>query len=308
MEAAAKALDRAPVEPRIASMDPETFAFSFEEGKAGQAVNQAILAQAIRGALEQGGGTVAVPIEPVQPETTVDEIQANYGLIAYATTNASSSSSDRLNNVRLALSTINGTRIAPGATFSFNDTVGQRTTERGYRAAGAYAACEVVEEVGGGICQVSTTLFNAVVKADLEIKERHNHSMPVGYVDKGKDATVDWGHQDFRFVNNTDSEVYIGAYLSSDKRVRVGIFGKLLENGKYITVEAKTTGTLNFQTVYETSLTLSPGQQRLKQEGRTGYTAEAYKIVWDKDGNQLEKTLLCKSTYPARNKIIEVGP
>ena len=231
-----------------------------------------------------------------------------YDKIASAQTDASSSSSGRLTNIRLSLAAINGLRLQPGETFSFNGTVGERTTARGYKAAGAYSAGEVVSEVGGGICQVSTTLFNAVVKADLEITERHNHSMPVGYVDKGKDATVNWGGQDFKFTNNTDSEIYIGAYLTDSKRVRIGVFGKLLEDGKYITVEAVTTGTHGFSTEYQTDFTLGPGEEKVIQEGRTGYSAEAYKIVWSADGKQLSKELLCTSRYQSRNKIVAVGP
>ena len=308
VQAAAKALDRSPTEPGIESLNMETFEFSFREGEPGRALDQQRMAQDIRDTLNSGSGSVQLVLNDVQPEHRVEDIRDDYGLIASAQTNASSSSSARLNNISLALSAINGARIQPGETFSFNDTVGKRTTERGYKPAGAYSAGEVVEEVGGGICQVSTTLFNAVVKADLEITERHNHSMPVGYVDKGKDATVNWGNQNFRFTNNTDSEVYIGAYLTSDKRVRVGVFGRLIEDGKYITIEAVTTGTLNFTTIYETSFELAPGQQNVRQEGHNGYTAEAYKIVWDKDGNQLDKSLLCTSRYAPRDRIIETGP
>ena len=306
--AAARALDREPTEPHITAMDMNTYEFTFAEGDPGQVLDQWKMADDICATLDTGSGSVTLALREVPPTRTVADVKDNYGLVAQAETSASSSSSARLNNIRLALSTINGTSLAPGETFSFNGTVGQRTTERGYQPAGAYNAGEVVQEVGGGICQVSTTLFNAVVKADLEITERHNHTMPVGYVDKGKDATVNWGQQDFRFTNNTDSEIYIVAALTSDKHVHIAIFGRQLPDGQYITVEAVTTEKLDFEVVYQLNPDLPRGAQNVVQQGRTGYRAEAYKIVWDKDGNQLSKTLLCKSLYSARNTLVEVGP
>ena len=125
-------------------------------------------------AMENGGGSVELSVLAIQPDVTQSDIASQYGLIASAVTNASSSSSNRLSNIRLALQMINGTCLKPGETFSFNETVGKRTTDRGFKMATAYSSGTVVEDVGGGICQVSTTLFNAAVKADLQIVE-HCH-------------------------------------------------------------------------------------------------------------------------------------
>ena len=173
--------------------------------------------------------------------------------------------------------------------------------------AGAYSGGDVTQDIGGGICQVSTTLFNAAVKADMEIVERHNHSLTVHYVDKGKDATVDWGHQDFKFKNTSDDNIYICCYLTDDKRVRFGIFGKLLPNGEKITLESKTTEVTKAQTEYQFSSFLAPGQTYLLQEGRNGYKAEAYKVRWDAAGNEISRELLCKSVYKVKNEIIQYG-
>ena len=238
----------------------------------------------------------------LEPEASTDEVAAQYGLIDYAITNASSSSKARLNNIKVAMSFINGTCVAPGETFSFNDTVGERTTARGFKLATAYSSGEVTEEVGGGICQVSTTLFNAAVKADMEIVERHNHSLTVSYVDKGKDATVDWGNQDFRFKNTSSDNIYICCYLTDDKRVRFGIFGKLLPNGEKITVEAVTTEVMKAETEYQPSAFLGKGQTYVLQEGRNGYKAEAYKVRWDAEGNEISRELLCKSVYQGQER------
>ena len=244
----------------------------------------------------------------IRDRVTVASLSSQYGMIAYAVTNASSSSSNRLTNIALSLELIHGTRLDPGETFSFNETVGERTTDRGFKVATAYSSGEVTEEVGGGICQVSTTLFNAAVKSDMEIVERHNHSLTVSYVDLGKDAAVDWGNKDLRFTNTGDEPVYIVCLLTDDKHVRIGFFGKLLPNGESITVEGETTGTIGYETVYQPNLSFPSGYSEVTQRGRNGYTAVAYKIRWDAEGNQISSELLCSSTYRTTNEIIEYGP
>ena len=292
----------------IQSFDLENYSFVFADGETGSRVNADALRSGITRALDSGGGTVELEVETIRPTLKKEDIASKYGMIASAITNASSSNKNRLTNIKQAMKLINGTRLAPGETFSFNETVGKRTTERGFKVATAYSSGEVTEEVGGGICQVSTTLFNAAVKADLEIVERHNHSLTVGYVDKGKDAAVSWNSQDLRFKNTTDDDIYICCYLTDDKRVRVGIFGLLIENGETITVEGVTNDTIPYETNYQLSFELLPGQTRVVREGKNGYTASAYKIRWDAKGNQISKELLCKSRYKAVNAIIEHGP
>ena len=295
-------------EPSITGFDHDALAFTFAEGSEGRTLDQSKLAGDIKTALDNGGGSAALSYAVTSPTTTVADMQSLYGLRAYAVTNASSSNSNRLTNIRLALSSINGTLLQPGESFSFNSVVGKRTSERGYKVATAYNAGEVTEELGGGICQVSTTLFNAVVKSDLTVTERHNHSIPVSYVDKGKDAAVSWGTQDLQFTNDSSEPVYIVALLDGDKRVRIGVFGRLLEDGKYITVDAKITYSQDFETKYQYNAFLLPGDQVEVQAGRNTYEAIAYKLTWSKDGELLEKETLCESNYRGRDAIIEYGP
>ena len=295
-------------EPTITGFDHNSLSFTFGEGKPGYTLDKQKLANDIMTSMDNGGGSVALSVSVTQPTYTVDDMKNMYGLRAYAVTNASSSSSSRLTNIKLACNSINGTLLQPGEEFSFNEVVGKRTKDRGYKAAPAYNSGEVVEEVGGGICQVSTTLFNAVVKSDLQVTERHNHSMPVSYVDKGKDAAVSWGAQDLKFINNSSEPVYIVAYVDDEKRVRIGIFGRLLEDGKYITVEAKVTYTKEFETVYQYNAFLLPGAVEELQSGRNTYEAMAYKCTWTADGELISRESLCKSVYRGRDCIIEYGP
>ena len=304
----ASGIDSSVKEPSITGFDHDNMCFTFGEGKSGYTLDREKLASDMKTVLTSGGGSVALSVSTTQPKYTVDDMKNMYGLRAYAVTNASSSSSSRLTNIGLACNSINGTLLKPGEEFSFNEVVGKRTKDRGYKAAPAYNSGEVVEEVGGGICQVSTTLFNAVVKSDLKVTERHNHSMPVSYVDKGKDAAVSWGAQDLKFVNNSSEPVYIVAYLDDDKRVRIGVFGRLLDDGRYITVEAKLTYTKEFETVYQYNAFLLPGTQAELQSGRNTYEAMAYKCTWTADGELISREELCKSAYRGRDQIIEYGP
>ena len=306
--ALASGIDTAAQDAKIQSFDLSSYAFTFSDSVAGKKLDTESLKADIARALENGGGAVTLNVQTIEPSVRKEDIASEYGMIAYAVTNASSSSSNRLSNIRLALQLINGTRLAPGETFSFNDTVGKRTTERGFKLATAYSSGEVTEDVGGGICQVSTTLFNAVVKADMQIDERHNHSLTVAYVDKGKDAAVNWKSQDLKFTNTSEDDVYLVCVLTDDKRVRIGVFGKLLPNGETIEIEAQTTGTIDYDTVYQPSLSLAPGTTNVTQKGKNGYTAVAYKVRKDANGNTISRELLCKSSYKATNQVIEYGP
>ena len=168
----AEQIDRPAMEADIESFDAQTYEFKFSEAKPGKKLDTDALKRDIASAIAAGGGTANLRIETIQPEVSTTEVMSRYGLIDYAITNASSSSRARLNNIKLAMSMINGTRVAPGEEFSFNKAVGQRTVERGFKKATAYSGGDVTEQIGGGICQVSTTLFNAAVKADMEILER----------------------------------------------------------------------------------------------------------------------------------------
>lgn len=212
-----------PSDAEAIGFDAETQMFIFGAPTSGQTLDREAFYSDIESAFEQGGGEVELKYDYTEGEVPVD----GYGLIATYTTDASTSSSARLHNIRLALSTINGTCVEPGEVFSFNGVVGERTKAAGYRPAPAYSRMETVMEYGGGICQVSSTLYAAVEKAGLEIVERHSHSLKVTYIPKGMDATVDWGNKDFKFANNTGEAIYIVGYVDGFEQVHINLYGRL---------------------------------------------------------------------------------
>ncbi len=299
------------VDATVYSFDTATETFTFTSSVDGRHVDAEELYQSTLRALSSGTGgqTLNVNQTVVAAKVKKSELQAGFGKITEAKTNASNSSRNRLKNIQLALETINGVCVKPGETFSFNAVVGQRTTERGYKMAGAFVDGLTTEEVGGGICQVSTTLFNAAAKANLEITERQPHSRPVAYVDKGKDAAVSWPNQDFKFTNNTEFPIYIVTSMGDTAdRCIISIYGHKLPDGMTIKIEAETTETIEPEDpryIYTTDL--MTGQKELVEEARKGYKAVAHKIYLDADGNEIKREVLCYSRYAAAGAVYKVG-
>lgn len=231
------------------------------------------------------GETVEIPLELTEPERTTEYVESRLfadDLGETVTTSLSGSTQNRITNVQLAAASIDGIILAPGEQFSYNDALGERTTERGYKAAGAYSGGQVVQEVGGGICQVSSTLYYAALLANLQIDVRTCHYFPVGYLPAGLDATVSWGGPEFKFTNNRDWPIKIEASVDTAKNtVSVHIVGTD-EDGSYV------------QMTYATWLVYGNSEY---PETATGYKAATYRSVFDKNGNLLSKELEAYSEY-----------
>ena len=171
------------------------------------------------------GSTAKLVINEVKPGVTADELGEVGHLLGSYSTYYGSSTYNRRCNVELAASKINGTLLGPGEIFSYNDVVGPRTRRLGWRTAPEYRDGQVVDGVGGGVCQVSTTLYNTALFSNLKIVKRQNHSMPVAYVRAGRDATVYYDALDLQFQNNTDGPIYLAAH-GRGGRLTMSVFGK----------------------------------------------------------------------------------
>ncbi len=308
LEAIASANNVEAYAAQVKNFDPESGTFTFTEAKNGQMIDEDEIIGDVNNAIKRGGGTVDIALYEIDAQETAEKISSQYGLIASATTNASSSSKKRLTNLKVACRTISGMKIDVGETFSFNEALGKRTTEKGYKPAGAIENGITTDQVGGGICQISTTLFNAAVKADLSIVERSPHSRPSTYVDVGKDAAVNWPNQDFKFKNTSTEPVYIAATVTGKKRVVISIYGKLREDGVTIKLESKKTATISpgaDRISYDASL--PTGQSVVVEKARKGYKATTYKVYYDANEREIGREVLCKSSYPASGAIVRVG-
>jgi len=216
------------------------------------------------------GETVYIPMEFQEPEIFGDKVYFRDVLGRCETKHTDDE--NRNHNLTLACASMNGVVLQPGEVFSYNDTLGQRTKENGYRRAGAYSGWELVQSYGGGICQGSSTLYCAALYADLEIVHRKNHGYKVGYLDAGLDATVNWGGPDFQFRNNTHFPIKIQAEVSGGS-VQVTILGTE-ERNYYIEMETEV------------------------QWGKSTIYAKSYKCKYDREtGELISRELEARSNY-----------
>ena len=193
----------------------------------------------------------------------------------------------------------------PGETFSYNKTLGKRTAETGYKDAAGYAGGKVVQMIGGGICQISSTLYDAVVYANLEIVERHNHAFLTSYLGAGKDATVVYGNLDFRFKNTRNYPVKIESYMQSGI-VTVNIYGIKEENEYEIEISTTILSYIPYEVIYENDSSLASGTEKVTQGGQKGCKSITYKIL-KQNGNEISRSVLSTDTYSAMNKYITRG-
>lgn len=302
----AQYVTREPVSAEIQSFDYNTRTFSFTASQPGVTLDQELLYSQLTAALDRWENGVTVTAKPVitEPAVTTEQMAQNFTLIAAYTTETTNDR-NRNTNIELACQAINGTALMPGDTFSFNEATGQRTTAKGYKSAGAIAAGQSIEEVGGGICQVSSTLFNAVARADLEIVSRSPHAWPSTYVNIGEDATVNWPNLDFKFKNNTDSPVFVITYYK-DRRMSAEIWG--LSLGKGVTIDLESVITQTTKPPADIKYVLNPelayGASETTVKARTGYVVETYQI-WYQDGVETGRRLLHKSTYKPYQQVVE---
>ncbi len=250
--------------------------------------------------------TYKIPVKRTPAEITADKLADVLfsDTLASTSTSLNAGNKPRTNNVRLACEHINGTILNPGDEFSYNTVVGQRTAERGFQSAGAYANGQVIDEVGGGVCQPSSTLYMAVLRADLEVTERHNHSFTVAYTPLGEDATVSWGGPDFRFKNNTKYPIKIIASQSGGS-CNMKLVGTKTSDKK-VSLNTEILSTLNYETVEKTDSSLSPGERKTSQSGTTGYKTVTYKTITENGQSTTVKAN--NSYYKKRDKIVLVGP
>ena len=246
----------------------------------GQGIDREALVETILNTDPLSGKTISIPIHDLEPTITQEMLQSKFVLRGSYTTSFSDSTKNRKYNIRFGAEKINGIILKPGDVFSANDTLGTRTRKNGWKNAGAYESGEVVQQAGGGVCQLSSTLYNAALYADMEIVERRNHSMPVHYVDRGRDATINSVGNiiDFKFRNNTSSDVIIMAYTDGNI-LHMEIYGVPFETDEYDRIEIRTKqrGSVSIKTVYEYDDSKPASYSKTITKGSKGYTVQTYK-------------------------------
>lgn len=313
---------RAAQDAAIVSFDPsKTDPFTFQEEVPGRYLDtEPVKEQLYRMVSTLESGEIALEPVEIAPQVTVEDLKKTVELRASAYTSISTTSTEeRNNNIRRSFQLISGKVLQPGETFSFNDTVGERTEKNGFYPAIEYANGEHVMGIGGGVCQASSTVYIAAVQAGLQIIKREPHSDQVNYTDYGKDATVYWQYGrkiDLQFKNNTDGPIYMVAAVQSDPNNRKRLIAKVSLYGMSL---GDVTYSLETKTIEE----LEPGediivqdkkaeyvtytdQEYVERKARKGYVVESYRVKYV-GGVEVERTLLYTDTYEARAKRIYVG-
>ena len=243
-----------------------------------------------------------------KPKVTIDQIgtEAFPDQLSTFTTRYDASDKDRTTNLVLACQKINGKVVMPGATFSYNEALGPRTVSAGYKNAKIYSSGEVIDGIGGGICQISSTLYNSALMSDMEIVSRRNHQFVTSYVGAGRDATVVYGSTDFKFKNTRKYPIRIVASAKSGIAT-VSIYGIKEADREYTySFSTKTISTIPYTTKYVEDSTLTPGKEVVKQKGANGLVTETY-MTKMLNGKVVSTKLLSKDTYSAMQRIIRRG-
>jgi len=295
-EAVSGEMENAKYDTETGGIIPEKRGASFDTVSAQRALTNAL-----------PGETVSIPADIQEPEITAEALKAVLfrDLMGECTTHVGGTAA-RINNVRLASSAFNGTVLNSGDVFSYNGTVGQRTTAKGYKAAPAYVQGETVDEIGGGVCQPSSTLYYACLLANMEITERYAHRYIPSYITRGMDATVSWGGPDYKFTNNTKYPLKIVASYKNNY-LTVQLWGTKTDD---LTVKMtyETLSTTPFKEVEQLDPTLAPGQRQVKVTPYTGYKVRTYRNIFDGSGNLVSSEVEDISDYKSRNRLVLVGP
>ncbi|MDO4543873.1 MAG: VanW family protein [Clostridia bacterium] len=263
--------------------------------------------------INSGTDEVVIGAQRIAPDVTTDSLQQQNSLISTYTTSFDSSTlrkENRVFNITKAAELIDGVVVEPDEVFSINETIGDRNKKNGWKTAGAISGGKYVQEYGGGVCQVSSTLFNAVMMADLKIVERHHHSWPMSYVPIGRDATISTGTKDFRFQNTTEYPVTIRTYVDqSAYSLTICIYGLRSSDYAYIEIESEKTGNVDsLPDEVHLDESLPANTKVVEREGRRGKKSTTYKLYYSESGELLDRVVSHKDTYPSIAAIVYLSP
>lgn len=302
---------QAAAEPKNASITRENGAFVITPSVTGKSVDTEATKQALDAALAKGlkePVTVNAVVTEVKPSITTEDLSTIQDVLGTFSTSFSTSGASRSTNLRVGSSKINGHVLMPGETLSGYECMHPFTVANGYATAAAYENGQVVDSVGGGVCQIATTLYNAVLRAELEVAQRQNHSMAVSYVKPSEDAAIAGTYKDIKFTNNYSTPIYIEGYTSG-KTLTFTIYGK----------ETRPAGR-TFEFVSETlSVTdpgapkevvdpaMAPGSRKQVQSAHKGIKSRLWKIVY-MNGVEQSREILHTDTYNPSKAVVKVGP
>ncbi|WP_333646023.1 VanW family protein [Lacrimispora sp.] len=309
VEKAASNWDKPPVNSQLTGRDKKNNQWIYSDGESGIAIDREKAIRDIMNLVQERKFDEAVQVSAnsIAPSTSSAQAKQEYKVIGKFETTATNNQ-NRNNNIDLAVQALDGLVLLPGEEFSFNKTTGNRTLERGYKPAGAYRNGKFVEEPGGGVCQVSSTLYNAMIFAGIDATERHAHSFEPSYVTPGEDAMVSYdGYSgpDLRFVNKADTSVAIRAVFEN-RKITISIVGKpILEEGVTRSMRSEKTKIYDPPAPeYEEDQTLQPGQEVEITKAVNGTSWKTY-LIMSKAGTVIKEEYFHTSTYKGKPAVVK---
>ncbi len=254
---------------------------------------------------KEGTENIEILVSDTNPKITVDEFTHLDKIIGDFTTEFSKSEQNRKDNIKLSAKNFSDVVFEPGVEISFNDTVGEISEKTGYKNAGVIVNGEFDRGIGGGICQVSTTLYNALIRADLEITERSNHSRPIFYVPLGTDAAVAPGYKDLKFINNTGYPIFVKTFVD-DETIRMVLIGSSATRNYEVNIIPERISVIEPSVKKKFTPTMEDGEETVEKKGSRGYKYDTYKEIV-KDGVAGEKEYLNSSYYIPQDKVVLIG-
>lgn len=300
-------VDKSPKDATIKFSPNESEKFKIGESASGREVDLTALKADARAAIDSGDGRLELTPKRLEPDFTTADARACTGKLVTYSTQIRSSNSARTANIKLALGFYHGLRVEPGQQVDFNKLVGNRTEARGFKAAPEYSNGEIVEGVGGGVCQASTTLYGALLRTGMRIDERYNHSMTVGYVPKSQDAAVVYPGKTLSFTNTTGYPAFFTTRVTSDTAM-VTIYGYDMYPGKSIDIQSEVLSVdeakINTYADPTYQYTTELGQIVTVTTPSDGVTSRAYRVITDDaTGKVVSKEQLSRDTYRRRDGV-----
>lgn len=296
-------------DPKNATIKINSGNISVTDSTDGKKINQEEMDKLIKESVNGSVGEtteINIPVETVKPTRSKAELSEIDGKIATFTTDYSSSTENRATNVEIAVKAINGKLLMPGETFAYNETVGPRTKARGFKDAAVFVGDKVEDGIGGGICQVSTTLYRAVMNSGIKSVERRNHSMKTSYSPVGLDAVVAWGYLDYKFKNTYDFPIYIEG-IANNRKITFNIYGNVKGmEGKTYELEAGPVTTLNAKVNRVNDSNLPRGTEKWDKRPVNGYKVSSYLVTYQ-NGKQINREFIATDNYVKSDGVLRVG-
>lgn len=298
-----KEIDSEPIDATIRLVSGK---FQITDEKLGSRLDQEKAVNMISAAIDSKSiANVELPVEVIDAEITRADLSNITDKLGEYSTSFNASNESRSYNIKLATKSVTDVLVRPGETFSLNKTIGPRLAKYGYRTAKVIINNEYVDGIGGGICQVSSTLYNAALLANLKIVERKNHSLPSSYIAMGRDATISGDYIDFKFMNNTPYPLYIYGEVKGNQ-VRFSIYGKNENKGRQIKIKTEILKKIEPKIKIIEDSSLPVGTKIVEKKAIPGYVVRSYRVIVE-NGKEVLVEPLYTDTYRASDGVTRVG-